>query len=202
MVTTNTTTINHTNNINTTPHNFNSSSSTFEVTQPVIIGSKRMMSSHLSTNNTKKSKPNNTSNHTTNINNNTITVSESIMSRFTNTHSDTNSQYINEVNNAVSDVVSVLPGAVVYVNLRIWGEEWYQTLPLLYKNTINYVVKCVYGKLSCNMTKIQARYLVFNEVYTLNASEVLKYGAQFELKVCDVLVTKELVLKNGLKSGR
>ena len=94
-----------------------------------------------------------------------------------------------------TDITEVRPGDKVYVDLRRWGEAWYDQLGLPDAYETIHVVECQYthwqgrGK-----RKINLSCKLFDEVVLLDAYEVYCYGSERQLKPTMTLVTERMAV--------
>lgn len=102
-----------------------------------------------------------------------------------------------------SQITLVSPGLIVFVDLRSWGAEWYETRTLPNKSSTTYVTTCVYGEFcggsSQHKCKIESSYPEMNgEQFVVNNWFVSRYGFSTEVGEDEVLVTAEMVKKYSL----
>ncbi len=95
-------------------------------------------------------------------------------------------------------ITEVQPGVDVFVNLRFFGSDWYQSLPLGLPNSdeINYVVLFTYHRWYHKTTKktnIVAMCNIFSEKWPVNHSFVREYGSQYTLLPGDIAVNQTLL---------
>ena len=94
------------------------------------------------------------------------------------------------INNEGFDGVS--PGVVFYLELRYFGDSYYQHIGLPYADAIVYVVECEYVEwLSKKETVIVVKCKLFKQEYHFNAVIVFLYGRNFELNGKMKLVDEE-----------
>jgi hypothetical protein len=98
-------------------------------------------------------------------------------------------------------ITEVLPGEVVYVDLRFYGadpnepgENWYRFLSLPELDTKTYVVPFVYGKLSSRDTRIVATCNIMQDKFIWDRCTVLEWGtAKVFVPSSMILVDEQLV---------
>ena len=92
------------------------------------------------------------------------------------------------------EISNVGLGTTVYVDLRRWGEAWYDQLTLPDAYTTVHVVLCVYKAwVGRNRRKIQITCQLFNEAFAMDGYEVYCYGSEQVLTGEMTLVTAALV---------
>ena len=82
-----------------------------------------------------------------------------------------------------SNITSVSPGDICYVNLRFYNDLWYQNLNLPNKDHINYLVPFQYLRWSSptSTKQIDVRCEIFNEFYSKRTNEfVTLWGSQLQ----------------------
>ena len=85
-------------------------------------------------------------------------------------------KFISKLNKTM--ITTVKPGDIVFVDLRSFGATWYQNLGLQDPDHITYVVEATYMNwLNKNKTKINMKYIIFEETYATTNSFVLFYGS-------------------------
>lgn len=93
-----------------------------------------------------------------------------------------------------TNITLVSPGDVVYVNLRSWGNSWYDQLRLPDLHEKRYVVLGKYGNYSGNkMQHISITFPVMKETYEVDNIFVYTWGHTKQLQEDDVVITTDLV---------
>jgi hypothetical protein len=94
-----------------------------------------------------------------------------------------------------TNISEVAPGSNVFVNLRFFGFEWYNSLGLPNSDTINYVVAFTYMRWyhKTTFTKIVAACSIFDEIWPVNHNFVRAYGSNYVPSTSDVVVTSTLI---------
>lgn len=102
---------------------------------------------------------------------------------------------IREINS--SPITRVKLGDVVFVDLRCYGSDWYNTLSLPEKDFLSYVVEYKYVRwVSKSHRKVQAICSVFGETFTVDNYFVYSYGSIFDFDPrCCVLIDREFTIK-------
>lgn len=93
------------------------------------------------------------------------------------------------------DITEVVPGQIVFVDLRAWGAEWYRQMNLPNKDHTNYVVECRYLDFTRRSRKrITLECPLFHQIYTWSAYDIYLYGTvdQFDLRTM-VLVDSSFI---------
>ncbi len=99
-----------------------------------------------------------------------------------------------EVNMIGINMVS--PGITFYLDLRYFGDAYYQSLQLPNSDLIIYVVECRYIKfLHKDETIIVAECPLFKQKYNFNATAVYLYGCNFKLNDKMKLIDNNFVLQ-------
>jgi hypothetical protein len=94
-----------------------------------------------------------------------------------------------------SVISEVHPGVVVYVDLRSYGSDWYDTLNLPDKYLTKYVVEYKYLNFLDSNTRIRCFCKVFNEYFVVDRDFVQRYGTNFEIPVGAVLIDADFCKK-------
>lgn len=95
-------------------------------------------------------------------------------------------------------ITDVAPGDVVWVNLRFFGDVWYDALMLPNSDTQSYVTKFVYKKWlhKTSKNRIVATFVLSNLFYTFDAYQVFAWGNVKEpVPGVDIVVDEAFALK-------
>jgi hypothetical protein len=94
-----------------------------------------------------------------------------------------------------TNISEVGPGTSVYVDLRFFGSDWYNSLCLPNSDTVTYLVCFSYHHWyhKTTFTKIVAMCYIFDEVWPVNHYFVRAYGSKFQPSSSDVIVTSDLI---------
>ena len=94
-----------------------------------------------------------------------------------------------------TSITEVQPGVDVFVNLRFFGSDWYQSLGLPNSDEVNYLVLFHYHRWyhKTTRTKIVALCNIFSEEWPVNHSFVREYGSQTRLLPGDIVVNQSLL---------
>jgi hypothetical protein len=74
-----------------------------------------------------------------------------------------------------SPIVEIEPGNSALIDIRCYGDSWYDALPIPDKHLNTYVVKHTFGKLSSNATKIDVTCAPLNRSFTADHLFVKQY---------------------------
>ena len=92
-----------------------------------------------------------------------------------------------------------LANSDVYINLRIWGAGWYNSLNLPYGYEVDYVLQAKVLKVNGKKRVYTILLIVFNGVITVDSWFMHRHGGQRVLKQTDVLVTQSLCQEFKIK---
>ena len=94
-----------------------------------------------------------------------------------------------------TNITEVGPGSNVYVDLRFFGSDWYNSLGLPNSDTVTYLVCFCYHHWyhKTTFTKIVAMCYIFDEVWPVNHYFVRAYGSKFQPSSSDVVVTSDFI---------
>jgi hypothetical protein len=96
-----------------------------------------------------------------------------------------------------SVISEVTPGDVVYVDLRSYGADWYDTLDLPDKYLIKYLVEYRYLDFLEAKTRIRCHCPVFNEYFIVDRDFVQRYGNRRTIPPSSVLIDAEFCKKHS-----
>ena len=89
---------------------------------------------------------------------------------------------------------SVKPGVKFFLNLRYFGDGYYQSLDLPEKDRVDYVVECFYSSWRVKGRAINVKCSLFDQTYIWNAAMVFLHGCQFaitpEMRIVDEELTR------------
>jgi hypothetical protein len=90
-------------------------------------------------------------------------------------------------------ITEVNPGNIVFVDLRSYGADWYESLELPLSDLKTYVVQYRYQRWIDNKVKlrIKAHCHVFCETFTVNHDFVLRYGSVFDFNPDTMILVDE-----------
>ena len=101
---------------------------------------------------------------------------------------------MNEINN--TPILNVEINMEFYLNLRYYGDSYYQKLDLPAKDTIDYVVVCRYIKwLNKEHTSVKVECMLFNEKFNWNTVTVYLYGSIVKLMDKMYLIDEDFIKK-------
>ncbi len=95
-----------------------------------------------------------------------------------------------------------LKGSTMYLNLRIWGGEWYKDLKLPDCFETNYVCQVyniIYIAINIQKKSYTIKVHVFAATFPVNNWFIIRHGAQRDINVADILVTQDLCKKYGIE---
>ena len=90
-------------------------------------------------------------------------------------------------------ITSLQPGETIYVDIRTWGEVWYQTLGLPDMFNTRYVDKWEITGWKKEPLSLFGRSLTYGQFYILNHAGVLKWGRWRELEDGMIVLTAEML---------
>ena len=90
-------------------------------------------------------------------------------------------------------ITSLQPGETIYVDIRTWGEVWYQTLGLPDMFNTRYVDKWEITGWKKEPLSLFGRSVTYGQFYILNHAGVLKWGRWRELEDGMIVLTAEML---------
>jgi hypothetical protein len=94
-----------------------------------------------------------------------------------------------------SVISAVFLGDVVYVDLRSYGADWYDTLDTPDKYLIKYLVEYRYPDFLEAKTRIRCHCPVFNEYFVVDRDFVQRYGTRRTIPPSSVLIDSSFCKK-------
>ena len=105
---------------------------------------------------------------------------------------------VKDVKNIVTNlnkcpITDAQPGDTIFVDIRYYGADWYDSLALPDLHTKTYVAEHTYGRINRNKLKIEVRCAVLQRSFLANHSFVQQYGQRLQPREGDIVVTQALV---------